>query len=126
MPKMAANTAISRTTRRFLRQSATNWSIIESHRAFHHHSLSRANSAFDGNGGPLLISDLDVTAFESPFRDLDEDARPVVGHQEGRRRHDQPRYRRCLEGGFREHVGLEDFVRIIERDADLVAPRVGL
>src|SRR5260370_2149845 len=93
MPKMPANIAISRTTRRFLKQRATNWSIIESHPAFHHHALAGPNSGFDGDGSPLLISDLDIAALEGPIRDLDEDARRVVGHQERRRRHHQPRHR---------------------------------
>ena len=34
--------------------------------------------------------------------------------------------RRRDEAGVGEHVGLQDLVRIVERDADLVAPRVGL
>src|SRR5215831_17645659 len=64
MPKIPANIAIRRTTRRFLRQSATNCSIIESHRAFHDHALAGPNSGFDGDGSPLLIRDLDIAAFE--------------------------------------------------------------
>src|SRR5579883_2213633 len=126
MPKMAANIAISRTTRRFLKQRATNWSIIEPHRAFHHHPLARSNSAFDRDAGAFLISDLDSAALESPIRNLDEHARPVIGHQERRRRHYQPRYRRRNESCVSEHVGFEDSVRIIECDADLVAPRIRL
>src|SRR6202030_3173072 len=95
MPKMQANIAISRTTRRFLKQSATNWSIIEPHPTLHHHALAGPNSGLDGNGGALLVSDLDIAAFERPVRDLNKDARPIAGHQECRRRHDQPRRRWC-------------------------------
>src|SRR6266436_9488188 len=107
MPKMQANIAISRTTRRFLKQSATNWSIIEPHPALHHHALAGPNSGFYGDSSPLLISDLDIAAFERPIRDLDEDARCVVGHQESRRRHHQPRNGRCDKSGVSEHIGLQ-------------------
>jgi hypothetical protein len=66
---------MSRTTRRFLR--AINWSIIEPHRAFHDYSLARPKPGFHGSGRSLLVCDFDVTAFECPFGDFDEDARLV-------------------------------------------------
>src|SRR5262252_7844308 len=119
---MAANIAISRTTRRFLKQSATNWSIIESHPALHHHTLAGPNSAFDGDRGALLLRNLDIAALERPIRDLNKDARPVIGHQKRRRWHDQLRHWGRREGGVGEHVGFKDFVRIVECDPDLVAP----
>src|SRR5262249_23678539 len=124
MPKIAANIAISRTTRRFLKQSATNWSIIEPHRPLYHHPLAGPNPALDGDGGALLLSNLDIAALERPIRDLNKDARPVIGHQKRRRRHHQLRHRWRREGGIGEHVGFKDFVRIVESDADLVAPGV--
>ena len=45
-----------------MKQTATNWSIIEPHRAFHHYAIARPKSALDRNGGALLIRDLDITA----------------------------------------------------------------
>src|ERR1700752_4302462 len=97
MPKMQAKIAISRTTSRFLKQSATNWSIIEPHRPLDHDALAGLEAGFDSSGRPLLIGDLDIPAFEGPFRDLDEYAGLVVGHEQRRGRHDQTRYRRRQE-----------------------------
>src|SRR5215467_11194688 len=126
MPKMQAKIAISRTTRRFLKQSATNWSIIESHRALDHYSLAGLKTGFDGSGRTLLVCDLDIPALERPLRDLDEDAGPVVGHEKCRGRHDQLRHRRRNERRVREHIRLHSLVRIVECDTDLVAPGVRL
>src|SRR5262249_8597055 len=126
MPKMQAKIAISRTTRRFLKQSATNWSIIESYRALDHYSLARPQTGFDGSGGTLLVCDVDISALERPVRDLDEDTCLIVGHQERRRRHDQLRYRRSNESRVRKHIRLHHLIGIIKCDADLVAPGIGL
>src|ERR1700733_110537 len=106
MPTMPANTAIRRTTRRFLKQSATNWSIIEPDSALYDDALAGLQSGLDHGGSALLIGDLDIAAFEGPIGDLDEDARPVVGHHQRRGRHDQPRRRRRNESGVGEHIGL--------------------
>src|SRR5207302_131056 len=125
MPKMHANMATSRTTRRFLKQTATNWSIIEAHRTFDDYSLTWAKSGFDRSGRTLLIGDFDGPAFEGPIRDFDEDARLVVGHQERRGWHDQPRRHRRAEARVRKHARLQTLVRIIEGNPDLGAPRIG-
>src|SRR5262245_6227998 len=126
MPKMQAKIAISRTTRRFLKQSATNWSIIEPHRSLDHYSLAGLKTNLDNSSRTLLVGDFDISAFERPFCDLYEDARPVVGHQECRGWHNQTRHWRRNEGRVRKHVGLHHLVRIVERDTDLIAPGVGL
>src|SRR5436309_4562204 len=97
MPKMQAKIAISRTTRRFLKQSATNWSIIESHRPFDHDALAGLETSFHGRSRTLLVGDVDIPALERPLRDLDEDAGLVVGHEQRRGRHDQARRRRRNE-----------------------------
>src|SRR6266568_2641274 len=102
MPKMQAKIAISRTTRRFLKQSATNWSIIESHRAFDHDPLPRLEASFHGRGRTLLVGDLDIAPLERPLRDLDEDTGLVVSHEQRRGRHDQARHRRRNESRVRK------------------------
>src|SRR5262249_56849485 len=91
MPKIQAKIAISRTTRRFLKHSATNWSIIEAHRALDHDPLAGLEAGFHGRGWPFLVCDVDIAALERPFGDLDEDASLVVGHEQRRGRHDQAR-----------------------------------
>src|SRR4051812_7220850 len=106
MPKIAAKIAISRTTRRLRKQRATNWSIIEPHRAFHHYPFARLDPGFDGNHGTFLIGDLDIPAFESPLRRLDEDVGSVVGQDQRRRGHHQPRYRRSEKSRVSEHIRL--------------------
>src|SRR5215472_322683 len=126
MPKTAAKMASNRTTRRFLKQSATNWSIIEPHRTPYHYALARPESGFYGGGCPLLIGNFDVAAFECPFGDFDEDARRVIGHDKCRGRYDEPRLRRRNECGIREHVRLHHLVGIGECDAYLVAPGIGV
>src|SRR5262245_21336177 len=126
MPKMQAKIAISRTTRRFLKQSATNWSIIEPHRSLDHYSLTGLKTNLDNNSRTLLVGDLDIAAFERPFRDLHEDACPVIGHQQCRGWHNQTRRRRRNESRIRKHVGLHCLVRIVECDTDLVTPGVRL
>src|SRR5262245_26355194 len=97
MPKTQAKIAISRTTRRFRKQSATNWSIIEPHRSLDHDPFAGLEASFDGSCWPFLIGDLDIAPLESPFGDLDEDAGPIVGHEQRRGRHDQARQRRRQE-----------------------------
>ena len=62
MPKTHAKIAISRTTRRFLKQSATNWSIIESHRTFDHDALAGLETSFHGRSRTLLVGDVDIPA----------------------------------------------------------------
>src|SRR5438093_3063124 len=126
MPKMQAKIAISRTTRRFLKQSATNWSIIEPHRSLDHYSLARLKTRLDSSDGTLLVCNLDIPAFERPLRDLDEDTCLVVGHQKRRSRHGHSRHRRRNEGRVRKHIGLHCLVRIVECNTDLVAPGIGL
>src|SRR6266700_7582698 len=100
---MQAKIAISRTTRRFLKQSATNWSIIESHRAFDHDPLPGLEASFHSRGRPLLIDNLDIAPFERPFSDLDEDAGLVGGHEQRRGWHHQERDRRRNESRVRKH-----------------------
>src|SRR6266403_1154984 len=117
MPRMAANIAISRTTRRFLKQRATNWSIIEPDSTLHDHAVTGPKPALDDCGGALLICNLDIAAFEGPIRDLDEDARRIVGHQQRRGRHDEPGYCGRDETGSGEHPRLEGLVGIVEGDA---------
>src|SRR5215510_4482598 len=126
MPKMQAKIAISRTTRRFLKQSATNWSIIEPHRSLDHYSLAGLKTGLDNNGRTLLVGDLDISAFERPFCDLNKNACPVVGHQQCRGWHNQTRHRRRNEGRVRKHIRLHCLVRIVESNTDLVAPGIGL
>src|SRR5215510_15559642 len=113
MPKIQAKIAISRTTRRFLKQSATNWSIIEPHRSPDHYSLAGPKTGFDGSGRTLLVRDLDIAALERPVRDLDEDAGLVVGHEERRGRHDQLRRRRSNKSRVRKHIRLHHLIGII-------------
>src|SRR5882672_11847592 len=93
MPKMQAKIAISRTTRRFLKQSATNWSIIEAHGSLDHDALASLEAGFDGRGRSLLVRDLDIAPLERPFGDLDEHAGLVVGHEQRRGRHSHSRHR---------------------------------
>src|SRR6516225_4482546 len=101
MPKKAANIAISRMTRCFLKQSATKWSIIESNPTPHDDPIAGAKTALDDSGGALLRFDLDIAALERPVRDLDEDACCVVGHQQRGGRHHEPGHGRRDEGGSR-------------------------
>src|SRR2546430_7311177 len=119
MPKMQAKMAISRTTRRFLKQSATNWSIIEAHGSLDRDALAGLEAGFDCRGRSLLIGDVDIAALERPLRDLDEHAGLVVGHEQRRGRHSHLRHRRRNESRVRKHIGLHHLVRIIEGDADL-------
>src|SRR4051795_184487 len=97
MPKMQAKIAISRTTSRFLKQSATNWSIIEPHRSLDHDAFAGLEPDLDGGGRSRLIGDLQIPAFEGPSGTLDERAGLVVGHEQRGGRHDQARYRRRQE-----------------------------
>src|SRR5712691_2634680 len=126
MPKMPAKTATSRTTRRFLKQSATNWSIIEPDSTLHDDSVAGPKAAFDDSGIALLICDFDIAAFEGPIRDLDEDARRVAGHEQRGGGHDEPGYGGRDESSIGEHPRLEGLVGIVESNARLGAPRVGL
>src|SRR5882724_12565198 len=104
MPKMQAKIAISRTTRRFLKHSATNWSIIEAHGSLDHDALAGLETSFDGGGRSLLIGDLDIAPLERPFGHLDEHAGLVVGHEQRRGRHSHPRDRRRNESRVRKHI----------------------
>src|SRR5580704_6183310 len=103
MPKMAAKIAINRTTRRFLKQSATNWSIIEPDSAPHDHAIARPKAASDDGGCALLSFDLDIAALKRPILDLDEDTRRVVGHQQRGGRYDEPGHGGRDEGRSGEH-----------------------
>src|SRR5437899_242895 len=121
MPKMQAKMAISRTTSRFLKQSATNWSIIESHRALDHYSLAGLQTGLHRSGRTLLVSDVDISALKRPVRDLHEDAGPIIGHQESRGRHHQACNSRRNEGRVRKNVVLHGLVSI---EAQHVCERV--
>src|SRR6478736_8025897 len=114
MPRMQAKIAISRTTSRFLKQSATNWSIIEPHRSLDHDPLAGLKAGFDGGCRSFLVCDLDIAALERPFGHLDEDAGLVVGHEQRRSWYDQARYRRRNECRIRKHVRLHGPIRIVE------------
>src|ERR1700726_22982 len=123
---MHAKTATSIATERFAKQSATIRSIIEPNPSPDDDAFAGIYAALDNGVLSLLMADLDVAAFKGPGRDLDENACAVIVHDKCRRRHHDLRDHRRREARIGKHVGLELHGRIVECDADLGTPGVGL
>src|SRR5215467_13749966 len=121
---MEMNAQVIATTMRFRNARLTSQSIIEKHSALHDGTLAGGKAALDDSRVALLVVDLNGARHERPWRDFDEHPVAVILHDQRGRRHRRDRLRRRQEGHVGEHVGLQPYLRVWERDANLGATRV--
>src|SRR6516164_1951619 len=126
MPNTASNSAITMTAMRWRRQMSTNWSIIQQNSATDHDLLARLHAGEQCHLAALLEQWLDRAPLEGPWRGRNEYRRAVVVHEERRARDHDTLDGGAAQGHAREHVGLQQVVGILERDAGLVAARIRL
>src|SRR5215467_12242501 len=123
---MATKTQIIATTRRLRSVYPTNQSIIKKHSALYDDLLAGLEAALDNGLITLLETDLDRPRLKGPWRHLDEYLIGFILEDQRRSRDDLDHLLRRQEGGIGEHVRLQHYVRILERNPDLGTARIGI